>query len=223
MGTGPVTFTEAIGPRARAALRDAAVRRSWPAGSVLFHEGEPATHVVIVDRGTVKIVTTSPSGVEAVLALRGPGEVLGELSAIDGSVRSAAAVATEPVTALVLPASAFRAFLDAHASAAVALLELLASRLRELSRQRAEFGSYDATARLAHLLAELADTYGEPTGDGDEIELRVLSQDEIASFCGASREAVARGLRALRDAGVVSTGRRVVTISDIDRLRSWDA
>ncbi len=221
MGTGPISFAEAIGSDARAALRNAVVRRSWSAGSVLFHEGEPATHVVIVDGGTVKIVTTSATGVETVLALRGPGELLGELSAIDGSVRSAAAVAAEPVTALVLSAPEFRAFLDAHAPAAVALLELLASRLRELGRQRAEFGSYDATARLAHLLAELADTYGEPTADGG-IELRVLSQEEMASFCGASREAVARGLRTLREEGVVSTGRRTVTIRDLDRLRCWD-
>ncbi len=74
-------------------FRREGVRRTWPRGAVIFHEGEPAEQVIVVEEGVVKAVTTSLDGVETVLGLRAAGDILGELGAIDGGVRSASVVA----------------------------------------------------------------------------------------------------------------------------------
>lgn len=212
-------FLDALDERAQAGLRDRAVARSWPAGATLFHEGDEADHVLVVTSGLVKAVAVSDEGQTTALALRGPGEILGELAAVDGGTRSASVVAIEAVEALNIPSAAFREFLRDQPGAALALLAGVADRLRDASRRQAEFGTLDATARVARMLAELGDTYGEPVADGLRID--IVSQDELASLCGASREAVARALRTLRDDDVIRTGRRTVTISDVDRLRRW--
>lgn len=212
-------FLDTLDQRARADLHSAAVRRAWPAGATLFHEGDRADRVLILVSGLVKAVAVSEDGSTTALALRGPGEILGELAAVDGGRRSASVVAVEDVEALALGVDAFGDVLRAHPDAALVLLASLADRLRDASRRQAEFGSLDTSVRLARTLVELADAYGEETTDG--VRLRLLSQEELASFCGASREAIARGLRTLRDAGLVRTGRRVVTITDTERMRTW--
>lgn len=212
-------FLEALDERARAGLQDRATARSWPAGATLFREGEAADHVLILTSGLVKAVAVSEDGQTTTLALRGAGEVLGELAAVDGGTRSASVVAIEPVEALSVPAGAFREFLREQPGAALALLAGITERLRDASRRQAEFGTLDATVRVARILAELGDTYGEPVEDGLRVEL--VSQDELASLCGASREAVARALRTLRGHDVVRTGRRTITITDLDRVRRW--
>lgn len=212
-------FLDALDERSRAGLQERATARSWPAGATLFHEGDEADRVLILTSGLVKAVAVSDDGQTTALALRGPGQILGELAAVDGGTRSASVVAIEAVEALSIPVAAFREFLRDQPGAALALLAGVADRLRNASRRQAEFGTLDATARVARMLAELGDTYGEPVADGLRIEL--VSQDELASLCGASREAVARALRTLRDDDVVRTGRRTVTISDVGRLRRW--
>jgi CRP/FNR family transcriptional regulator, cyclic AMP receptor protein len=122
-------------------LRALALPRRYEPAATIFREGDRSDHVVIVTRGRVKVATLRPATGEVVLAERGPGDLLGELSAIDGKPRSADAVALEEVSALALPKADFEAFLREHAVAAVALLETLAFRLREADRRHVDFGA----------------------------------------------------------------------------------
>lgn len=115
--------------------------------------------------------------------------------------------------------STFRAYLAARPAAALELLTVTVNRLRHADRQRAEFGS-DATARLARSLSALAREHGRVEGGG--IRLGLLSQDDLAALCGASREAVSRALRTLREAGLLTTGRCSITILDIDAIDAWE-
>jgi CRP-like cAMP-binding protein len=98
------------------------------------------------------------------------------------------------------------------------LLQMVTARLRDSDRKRVEFAAYDIAARVARRLVELADRFGEPDEQGVRISV-ALSQDELAGWVGASREAVAKALRVLRSRGFVSTGRRTMTVLDIDGLR----
>lgn len=213
------SFAEALDPGALAALRVAGIRRTWPAGAVLFREGDRPDRVLILESGTVKCVTTSAGGVERILALRTAGDVLGELGVADRGPRSATAIAATPVEALAVPAERFRTFLTEHPRATLELLTIAIGRLRASDRQRAEFGSTETTTRLARVLAELARTHGQPGEDGVRLEL--LSQEDLAALCGSSREAVSRALGALRAAGLVTTGRREVTILDLEGIERW--
>src|SRR6185369_15658698 len=109
-------------------------------GASLFLEGELSSTVVVVVSGRVKVFSLTDQGEEVVLAVRGAGALLGELSAVDGAPRSAS------VAALELPTTAFTDYLSAHGRAAMVLLRLIAGRQRDADRKRVEFAAYDTAA-----------------------------------------------------------------------------
>jgi CRP/FNR family transcriptional regulator, cyclic AMP receptor protein len=202
----------------RAELIGRGIRRDWAPAEVLFREGDRTDFVVILARGQVKVSCAIESGGEVLLAVRGPGTLLGEIAAIDGEPRSATVVALEPVSAIVVPFVDFRDYLMGHLGAAILLLQLVASRLRDADRKRFEFGAFDTTGRVAARLVELAERFGSPVADGVRIRMP-LSQDELAAWTGASREAVARSLRLMRALGWITTGRKNVIIRNLPALR----
>lgn len=213
-----MTYFDQLSDTDQARLEAAGTRRRFQAGSALFRAGDTSDWVCLPRSGRVKICTVSESGREIVLAIRGPGDLIGELSALDGASRSADAVAIDPLDALVLDAAAFRRFVETSAPASLLLLRTVMGRLRHADRRRIEFGAYDVEGRVARLLIELADEHGVPADGGVRIALP-LTQDELAGLAAASREATARALRALRERGVIRTHRRQVTILDPDALR----
>lgn len=211
-------FLAALTRDERDALTARGAARRFEAGTPLFHQRDPWDRVVVLRSGRVKVSTVTGEGREVVLAFRGPGDLLGEQSAIDGEPRSATVTALEPVDAVVVAASAFRAFLEEHPRVALLLLSMLSRRLRDADRKRIEFAARDTVARVAARLVELAGEHGEPRGDGVEITLP-LSQDELAGWTGASREAVGRALHQMRSLGWVRTGRRRIEVVDLAALR----
>jgi CRP-like cAMP-binding protein len=211
------SFLDALTPEEAAWLRRAGVQRRFPGGTALFHERQPSDRVMLLISGRVKIASTS-DGREAVLAFRGPGDVLGELSAIDGQPRSASVIAVEAVEAVVIPAPAFRAFLERAPKATLWLLTRVIARLREADRKRAEFGASDTIGRVAARLVELAERYGEPTAGGVRIDLPI-TQEELASWVGSSREGVNKALHTLKGLSWVETERRSITVVDMEALR----
>ncbi|HYB25443.1 MAG TPA: Crp/Fnr family transcriptional regulator [Solirubrobacteraceae bacterium] len=199
------------------ALRGEGRRVQFRRGQALFTEGDLAERVFIIERGWVMISSVAPSGREIVLGIRGPGDVIGDLSVLDGAPRSATALAVDDVEATVAPGSALtRALTDA--AAAGELLRILAARLRDADRKRLEFAALDTLGRVAWRLQELGERFGQRTPVGVEVELP-LSQDQLASWCGASREATVKALAALRSLGCIATGRRSVVICDAEALR----
>ena len=150
-GAGEV-FLAGLSQDEQDALRAPGLVRSYPRGTALFHERQAADRVLVVLEGCVKLSCLSEGGKEVVLAIRGPGDLLGELAAIDGQPRSATATALEPVQALSLSAGEFRAFLETHPRACMALLEVLSARLRDADHKRVEFAAEDSmtSSRRAH-------------------------------------------------------------------------
>src|SRR5271165_2747667 len=108
--------------------------------------------------------------------------------------------ALEPVEVLVMPAQVFRTHLETTPRVAVVLLEIVASRFREATIERLRFAASDTMGRLAARITELADRYGEP-GEAGIVIASPISQEELASWTGASRAGVAQALQALRELG----------------------
>lgn len=214
----PDEFLAGLSETDRAALTAIGRRRRWPPGGTLFTEGERSTSVVVVLDGRAKVFSLTEQGEEIVLAVRGTGALLGELSALDGAPRAASVAAMETLDGLVVPVAGFVGFLRSHPDAAVALIQMVVGRLRDADRKRVEFGAFDILGRVARRLVELAERFGEPTRDGIRITVP-LSQDELAGWVGGSREAVSKALRSLRDRGYLATGRRAMTVRDLDGLR----
>lgn len=201
------------------ALRSRGWRRRFARGSTLFGEGGSSEQVMIVLSGRVKISHFTSDGREIILAVRGPGELLGELSAIDQEPRSATALAAEPVEVLVMTVEDFQQFVSTTPRAAMVLLLGLTRRLREADRKRIEFAAFDTVGRVALRLLDLADQFGEPSGSAGAVRITVpLSQQELAGLIGASREAVSKALQHLRNRGWIETQRRGISILDRDAL-----
>jgi CRP/FNR family transcriptional regulator, cyclic AMP receptor protein len=205
--------------RLQDALRRDGHRRRFPRGQALFTEGDRAERVFVIERGVVLISCTTPGGREIVLGLRGSGDVIGELSALDGKPRSATAEALDEVEAVVTSAAALNAALRGDDLAAE-LIRMLVARLRDADRKRLEFASLDTLGRVAWRLVELAERFGRPDGAHITIELP-LSQEQLASWCAASRESTVKALGTLRDLGCIATGRRSLVVLDDAALRGY--
>jgi CRP/FNR family transcriptional regulator, cyclic AMP receptor protein len=129
-------FLHTLTPAESEALEEMGEPGSYPPGSLIFEQGDTADRVLLVRAGHVRVAARGADGSEVLLAERGPGELLGDLAAIDGRPRSASVTAVDEVHALVVPLRAFRGFLMDHPRAALALLELLSRRLREAEARR---------------------------------------------------------------------------------------
>lgn len=194
-------------------------RQRWRKGATLVTCGEASCWVAVLLSGMVKATVPTDDGAEILLRISGPGELVGELEASDGMPRPATIVALEPTEALIVSQDGFSAFLESHAAAVRLLVEMLGERLRDAERRRYGLGAYSVTQRLARQLVELADRYGELADEGIRISL-ALTQDDLASWIGASRESVSKALRSLRQRGLVETGRRRVLVLDLAALRA---
>lgn len=211
-------FLDALTETEAADLRSLGRPRAYGGGVTLFHQGDEAGPLVVLLTGRAKVTSLSSAGREVIVAVRGPGDLLGELSAIDGESRSATVTTLEPVDALLVPGSAFAAFLERRPRVALVILRMVAGRLRYADAQQADFATHDVVGRVAHRLVELCERFGEPGEERIEIELP-LSQEELASWSGASREAVSKALQLLRSLRIVETGRRHVAVLDLEALR----
>jgi CRP/FNR family transcriptional regulator, cyclic AMP receptor protein len=115
-------------------------------GSVLFKEGEVSGKVALILSGAAKASSLTDDGREILFAVLGPGDLIGELSALDGRAHSATATVIEEADVLMIPASDFKAYVEAHPQMALLLLEILSGRLRDADRKRVEFGDHDQAA-----------------------------------------------------------------------------
>jgi CRP-like cAMP-binding protein len=195
--------------------REGHVRR-FRRGQSLFTEGDRAERVFLIERGWVMISCTSPEGREIVLGLRGSGDIIGELSTLDGEARSATAMAVADVDAVVTSGAVLTQALEEPA-AARELINVLATRLRDADRKRLQFATLDTLGRVAERLLELSERFGKPTAEGIAVEMP-FSQEQLASWCGASREATVKALSALRSLKCISTGRQSLVIHDLAAL-----
>ncbi len=205
-------MTELLASALRSGGRPVRFRR----GQALFIEGDLADRVFVIERGWVMISSVASSGREIVLGLRGPGDVIGDMSALDGAPRSATALALGEVR------GDSRTRLGVHTRAdrrrrRDGAAPRARGRLRDADRKRLEFAALDTLGRVAWRLRELSDRFGQAAPDGIEVELP-LSQEQLASWCGASREATAKALATLRAVGCITTGRRSVLIRDPEAL-----
>lgn len=197
-------------------LVDEGTKVRFGAGQVVLQQGDPPSHVVLLVTGVVKVLLHLPEGRDLLLAIRGPGEVLGVMGVVSGSPRSATVVAVKPCLTRVLSAERFLAFVRLAGEEST-LLRRAMLRIREGEEWRVEMSVLPARLRVARALLRLA----VPT-DGDRHEVP-LGQAEIGSAIGMSRGAVAVELAWLRKAGLIRTTARRVAVIDVDGLRALAA
>ena len=197
----------------RGALSDLGRITVFPAGALLCVEGDPATHVYVLMDGWVKIRSVTDDGHELVLALRGQGEVVGELAGETDGYRTASVQAIGTVRALIVAYEKFSSFLDSHLGAGHAYRRMFAQRWNDAESMLRTRSVTNGAQRLAGLLLDLADQRNS------EVQMAMLTQEELASLVGTSRATVTRALSNWRRRGIIRTGQRDLTITDLGALR----
>jgi CRP/FNR family cyclic AMP-dependent transcriptional regulator len=211
------TFLASLEPDELASFRERARPSRYPAQTAIFHEGDDPGNVVLLVSGRVKVSMPSRSGREVVLGFSGPGELIGEIAAVDGAPRSATVTTLEPVEALRVSARDFSALVESHPRLMRLLLRSAATRLRSADRDRVEFAAHDTLGRVAWRLLDLCERFGQRNGDQVVITLPI-SQEELAGWAGASREALAKALQTLRSLEAIETDRRRITVRQLEAL-----
>jgi CRP/FNR family cyclic AMP-dependent transcriptional regulator len=214
------SWLDGLAAPAAAGLRELGAERRYGAGVAIFHHRDEPGSVLILLEGRVKLGIPGPQGRELILGFVGPGELLGDVAALDGAPRSATAEAVDAVRALVVPRAAFERYVSTRPDVALALLRSLAGRLRLADEQRMEFAAYDVVGRVARRLVDLCERHGEEGEHGTVITLPI-SQDELAAWTASSREAVAQALHLLRRLHWVETQRRRIVVIDLPALRDY--
>ncbi len=189
-----------------------------PEGSMLFSEGEQSTSVYAVVSGRIRIDVSTPTGGRLVIAVKEAGEIFGEFGAIDGGPRSGTATALTDVELARVDAGTFLEIVSTDPNLSIAMLQAFSRQLRAAVVRTTLRNSYDTTARLVHRLVELSERHRHHHPTATQIQLD-LTQEDLAGWIGATREATARSLRTLRESGCVLTGRGRVTIVDLDGLK----
>ena len=126
-----VSLFASLSQRFLTGIAKAATERSFDADQVIVKQGNPGIGLFVIVSGKVKIVKTNEQGERLELATHGPGEVIGEMSVLDGANRSADVVAIEPTDCLVLSAWDFKAFMETHPEVALDILPVVVKRFRE--------------------------------------------------------------------------------------------
>jgi CRP/FNR family cyclic AMP-dependent transcriptional regulator len=195
-----------------------AKRRIFRSGEVIFHREDHGQVLYVIKEGKVKISLISPEGQEISLVVFGKGECFGEFAILDGLPRSADAVALERVECYTLQRSDFHKAIMKNPKIAIQVLEVLSKRLRTTDQMIEDLIFLDVYGRVAKKLLELADTHGSKVGNGIRIDVR-LTQQELASMVGASRESVNKVMGYFTDKDFISTDKHRITLHRIVELK----
>jgi CRP-like cAMP-binding protein len=194
-------------------------RRSFGAGTHIFHEGDLGLQLYVILRGEVKIYRSGPRGAQAVFAVLMPGDLFGELALLEeGAVRTADAVAVQSTDCLTLERNALITFLNADQERMWHLIRFLSAYIRRKDESFAEIAFLDIQGRVARKLLELAQMHGDPAKGGTRIRVRI-SQRTLAGMVAASRENVNRALSRFAAHGDISIDGGYITVIDAAALR----
>lgn len=198
-------------------LIDLGLRRRHPRGTALFDQGQPADSVVVILEGRVK-VSAEAGGRQILLEVRGPGDLVGEAAALEGLTHQGTALAIEPAESIAVSVAEFSRFLAGSPRALRLLLRTLSCSVAELQAERVRQAALDTGGRLAERLVKLCEHFGQQTARGIDLRLEI-SQEELAGSIGSSHKAVAHALGDMRRQGWLESGRRHITVRDLDALR----
>jgi CRP-like cAMP-binding protein len=198
----------------RRALEMARTRR-FDRDEVVFHEGDPADSVHLIESGRVAVRAATRHGQRATLSVLGPGEAFGELALLNSvAKRSATVVAIEAVTTVSVYDTDFQRLRREHPQVAEVLIALLSEHVRRLSSQLLDALFLPAESRVRKRLLELAERYDEQDGE----TVIPLRQEDLADLAGTSRATVNRVLREEERRGAVRLTRGATTVIDRERL-----
>jgi CRP/FNR family transcriptional regulator, cyclic AMP receptor protein len=209
-----------------ARVAEVAVPRRFPAGAVIFREGDDSDTCYVVRSGLARAVYEHPDGRSLTLANFGPGDIFGELAMFDDERRSATVDMLEDTELLGILGGDMRRLMGQHPTIAVKLITALAQRLRTMNERLVRQSFQTVPSRIAAVLLQMVEAaHPEEQLPGPELPHRDVvvraTQAELAQLAGSSRESASRALAALERAGIIEQGRGRLKINDMRGLEGY--
>jgi len=186
-------------------------------GARAFSEGQPSTAVWAVREGLVHIVKSGPAGREIVLEIIAPGELFGAVVALEDRPYPASAIAAEPSTVWSLSSALVREICQRHPTLRSAILAQVTSRLRSAHERLQSVALEPVEQRLARMLLALAGKIGQRR---DGVTVLSVTRQELADMVGTTVETTIRITSKWQRAGIVSSGRNELGLTDAAALRA---
>jgi CRP-like cAMP-binding protein len=209
-----------LGPEALEAIAAMAhVRRCAPREVVVTEEAV-AEGLYLVTRGRAAVSVAGRDGSPVTIGEMGVGEIIGEISLLDGGTASATVTALTPVELIAIDRQGFLRLLERHPKMAIPLLGVLARRLRRLTRWADDLAALPVPSRLAKCLMGLVAEHGQPVGPR-RIRLGIkLSQQDLGMRIGVTRESINKHVRRWEQAGILVKESGHLVVADLDKLRT---
>ena len=194
-------------------LFEGAVAHKLRDGEVLFRAGDVGDGCYRIRKGLVKVVVASQQGEERIISLLGPDAIVGEISMIDGGLRSASVVAIADCSLSFLSRAKFQTCIDSHPALLSYLVRTLSRRLRGADEGLAATTFLSVKQRLARALLNLAEYVGEENGGRIQLRLKI-GQADLAAMAGVARENVSRTMSEWRTREIVTRSSNYYCIND---------
>lgn len=212
------TLMQRLSPSERRELLKLGTKRWVRPGTVLLRAGAVGTTAILILRTFVKVSIPTSNGHEALVSVRVPGDLVGEIAVLNDQPRTATATTCGTGLISVIPSAQFKEFMSSHPGVTIQLAGMVADRLRWSNERRVDAAAFPVTTRLARVLLEMAMRHGVRTPRGIEIGV-LLTQSELATLIGVSVVTAQRALKQFRDRGLIETGYRRFLVTDPHRLR----
>jgi CRP/FNR family transcriptional regulator, cyclic AMP receptor protein len=193
--------------------------RKFAKGSSIYLPADAADSAFLLADGRVRLCTTTPDGKQSILAFVEPGELFGELALVEVAEREERAEAVSNSTIVLIPGDVLCSMMEESAQLAIGVTKLIGLRRKRVERRLRSLLFRNNRDRLAHLLVELAEQYGNPNSEGIELAVR-LSHQDLASIIGATRETVTTLLGEMQTQKLLRIQRQKLILLDIQRLNA---
>jgi len=207
---------EALDEKSKSDLASFAHVKRYKAGEVIFNMGSPGLSMMAIAEGTVRVSMQTPAARDVTLSELSAGDVFGEIALLDGGERSANVKALTNCTMVVLERRSLLEVLQRDPSLSIRLIELLCKRVRRSDERMMEIAFYDLPSRLAKALIRV--TTAAPGSPEKPLGKLSMSQSEIASLIGVTRENVNRCLRKWQRAEIIELKDGWLIIRDREKL-----
>ncbi|TDQ04763.1 Crp/Fnr family transcriptional regulator [Labedaea rhizosphaerae] len=211
------TLLGGLGSSARLSLLRAGTAVTFTDGRPLVEQGAAGTHAYLLVDGKVKVSARDANGDTALLGIRVQGDIVGEMAALERTLRSADVVASGLVKARAIGSGELIALSRKYPEIALGLARMTARRLRWANRRRLDFNSQEPRTRVARVLYEVVCGYGKQVDGHWDLGVP-LTQAEVASLAGTKLRTAEKELARLNREGVVRSKYRKLIVLDLAEL-----
>ncbi|MGG7177234.1 Crp/Fnr family transcriptional regulator [Clostridium paraputrificum] len=202
-------------------IRQNVVSKEYSKGDLIFREGSNGKTLYFINEGKIKLYKYTKYGKEQILHILSDGDFFGELNLLKDSSYKFNAMALSDCKICSLSKDELKSIIMKNPEIGIKILEILAERLSDTESLVQNIASNDGDSRIAYLLIELAEKYGEPVGEYINIDLPIL-RDDMANYTGVTRETISRKLRKFHDDKLIKVvGTKKIVILDKKGLKEY--